>query len=73
MHRPLHIRVEGVPVAQPRPRARRQGEHARVYSPKDHKVNAWRELVKKEARLNRPSRPLEVPIRIDLTFLFPRP
>lgn len=80
--KPLYIRVDGDPRAQPRPRARNRGKHAGVYSPKTEKKNGvtvelpvytWRKLVAKVARLNRPSKPFDGPVRVDLCWLFPRP
>jgi len=78
----LFIRVDGKPIAQPRPRARNAGKHARVYSPKkvkrkgvyvDNPIYIWRELITKAARMNRPSKPMDCPVRVDLVFLFERP
>lgn len=77
------FRVDGDPIAQPRPRARNAGRHARVYSPKriknskgvivDSPVYLWREAIVEAARKHRPAQPLAGPIRVELHFYFARP
>lgn len=75
--------VNGDPAAQPRPRARRQGAQARVYSPKRAKnskgetvtvpVYPWRAAIVEAARPHRPATPLDCPLQVDLVFYFARP
>lgn len=74
----IFIRVIGEPKAQPRPRAfarklivrGREIVTARVYD--SASAECWKSDVAAAARDQRPDTPLEGPLRVDLTFLFPR-
>ncbi|HSC08078.1 MAG TPA: RusA family crossover junction endodeoxyribonuclease [Steroidobacteraceae bacterium] len=61
--------VRGLPKAQPRARSRKglMG----VYDPGT--ADGWKALVVGAAREHRPSAPLDVPLRVSIDFLFPRP
>ena len=61
--------AHGKPEGQPRPRARRQGAHARVYSP----PCGWKRTVAAEAIKHRPAEPLTGPVSVDIYFRFSRP
>ena len=67
------FRVNGDPIAQPRPRARNAGAHARVYSPQSHPVYAWRAAIVEAAAPHKPAEPLTGPVRVNLRFYFKRP
>ena len=67
----IEFDVEGIPKAQPRPKAYVKGKHAAVYNPKT--ADSWKELVHWEAKRCRPAKPLEGPIELSLTFHMPRP
>lgn len=63
--------VHGLPKPQPRHRAFRRGNHAAVYDPGT--AAGWKALVAHAADPYRPDAPMDGPLRVDLTFLFPRP
>lgn len=66
------IRVDGVPVPQPRTRmARLPNGGLRNYDPGTS--NGWKEMIAIEAKKVRPPEPLRGPLRVDVAFLFPRP
>lgn len=65
--------VPAVPVAQPRPRATSIGGHARVYEPKDHPIAAFKASVRLAASCAFKEAPFAGPLRVDCTFVFPRP
>jgi len=72
MRQPLTFFVAGVPTAQPRAKARAFGGFAQVYNPKtaDH----WKQSVRNAALEVWPTfEPWQGPLRVDLTFYFPRP
>lgn len=62
--------VGGMPKAQPRTKAVAIAGHARVYTPKS--ADAWKATVAIEAKRHIPT-PLEGPVWLHCTFLFPRP
>ena len=80
---PLRITVPAVPVAQPRPRASSRGGHTRVHTPtsikqadgsrKPHPILAFKATLKHAAALAYQGPPLECPLRVDVTFVMPRP
>jgi len=75
MRTPLSFFVAGLPKAQPRAKARAFGKFAQVYNPKT--ADDWKMIVRHEARRaweasGDPS-PWSGPLRVDLTFYFPRP
>lgn len=71
MFTPIEFWVSGVPKGQPRPKATRRGKHAGVYDPGT--ANEWKNLIFNQSRDVAPQEPLLGPLRVDLTFYFPRP
>jgi crossover junction endodeoxyribonuclease RusA len=72
MRPPLQFFVAGLPKAQPRAKARAFGRHAMLYNPKT--ADDWKSIVRLEAQKAWQSNiPWEGPLRVDLTFWFPRP
>ncbi len=79
----LMVEVEGIPKAEPRPRATVRGKgksaHASVYVPTD--AHEWKHEVRAQARLAQLEEPEEpggliplgVAVRVDTEFRFPRP
>ena len=67
--------VEGIPKAQPRPRAfaRKMGEKfvARVFDAGT--AEGWKSLVAVTGASKRPPAPLDCPVEVQLTFFLPRP
>ena len=63
--------VEGTPIAQPRPRARNAGAHARVYNPAT--AREWKKAVRLQAKRFRPAQPILGPLTVHLAFYLPRP
>ena len=72
---PITFFVPGTPKAQPRPRAfaRKFGAKfsARVYDPGT--AEGWKSAIAVAARPFLPAEPLKGPLRVDITFYFPRP
>jgi Holliday junction resolvase RusA-like endonuclease len=77
MRPPLQFFVAGMPKATPRVKARHFGKFTSVYTPKS--ADDWKMIVRNEAEKawSRPSGtpqdPWKGPLRVDLTFYFPRP
>jgi len=73
----IRLSVPGVPVAQPRQRHRAfvVGGQARVqnYTPATHPVQSFKALLALTARKAWKKAPLEGPLRVEVTFLFPLP
>ncbi len=72
----IRFGVDGIPKAQPRPRAFARKfpsgvVAARVYDAGT--AEGWKSLIAEAARPHRPAAPLEGPIRLDVDFFFPRP
>lgn len=71
----MQFRVLGIPKAQPRARAfaRKMGGKfvARVYDAGT--AESWKSMVVTCGNAVRPQVPLEGPLRVDITFLMPRP
>lgn len=69
--------VEGIPVAQPRARHARFGNHIRTYYPSDHPIGTWKSLVilaVKKAQLDAAiTTQLDAPVSVIAEFVFPRP
>lgn len=70
------IRIDGNPVAQPRPRAfaRSMGKGkaiARVYNPDT--ADGWKKAIWVQATRVRPTTPYDGPVRVDAEFYFARP
>ena len=72
---PITIRVFGIPKGQPRPRAFsfRRGDKTltRVYDPAT--AEGWKSAIAEAARTLVPTTPIEGPISMEVTFIFPRP
>lgn len=79
MRAPLYFFVAGLPIPQPRGRARNMGKFARVFNaPGKH--DDWKMIVRNEARLAWVASDPEIipipwagPLCVNLTFYFPRP
>lgn len=78
----IRFNVPAIPVAQPRQRHARFGEHIRNYTPttvgkgayrKPHPVVEFKHAVREASTTAHPDGPLTGPLRIDLVFVFPRP
>lgn len=66
--------ASGLPKGQPRVKACRRGNHAGVYDPGT--ANTWKALVAtaaKQAIGTHPRPMFDGPLKVDLTFIFPRP
>jgi len=63
--------VEGLPKAQPRPKAYVRGKHAGVYDPKT--ANSWKERIHWASKECRPAQPWTGPIELAACFVMPRP
>jgi crossover junction endodeoxyribonuclease RusA len=71
---PLEFFCAGLPKAQPRAKARAFGKFAQVYNPTT--ADDWKMIVRNEAWKAWAANaytPWEGPLRVDLTFYFPRP
>jgi len=75
MRPPLTFFAAGLPKAQPRAKARAFGKFAQVYNPKT--ADDWKMIVRHEAQKAFDAAgfttPFAGPLRVDLTFYFPRP
>jgi len=70
----LDFTVHAIPVAQPRARSAVIGGHIRVYEPKDSPVATFKRCVRLAAsRALLGAHPFGGPVRLDCTFIFPRP
>ena len=74
MRPPLSFFCAGIPIAQPRARARSMGKFARVYNPPGP-VDDWKTIVRTEAQKAWTDYPNQWlgPLCVNLTFYFPRP
>lgn len=74
----IRFSVPGVPVAQPRVKATRRGNHAGVYTPtktstgRSNGVAEWKATVRLAASQAWSGAVLDGPVRVDLEFVFPR-
>lgn len=64
------VRVNGVPVGQPRPRACVRGGHAHIYNPPT--ADVWRQAVRLAVARSRLYMGRE-PVAVELEFTMPRP
>lgn len=71
MREPLTFFAAGIPKAQPRAKAVARGGFARVYNPGT--ADDWKMIVRNEASKAWNRLPWVGPLRVDLTFHFPRP
>jgi len=71
----ITFQVFGEPKAQPRPRAfaRKMGDKfvARVFEAGT--AEGWKSLIATAAKPHAPAVPYTCPVRVDVTFIFPRP
>jgi len=74
MRPPISFFVAGIPVAQPRARARNMGKFARVYNAPGP-IDDWKMIVRTEAQKAWTDYPNQWlgPLCVNLTFYFPRP
>jgi Holliday junction resolvase RusA-like endonuclease len=63
--------VYGIPMPQPRPRATIRGKHAGVYDPGT--ATGWKSQIAIAARAYIPKTPIDAPVKLDISFVFPRP
>lgn len=63
--------VLGEPKGQPRPRAFSRGGHASVYNPAT--AEGWKGSIALAARASLPPAPIDCPVRVAVSFYFPRP
>ncbi len=61
----------GFPKGQPRTKAFRRGNHAGVFTPGT--ADAWKSNVREAAHPNMPPAPFAGPVRVELSFVMPRP
>lgn len=69
----IEIVVPSIPVAKPRPRSTSVNGFARTYTPVGGKVGSFIASVRLSASQVWNGPPLEGPLRVDCTFVFPRP
>jgi Holliday junction resolvase RusA-like endonuclease len=70
----ITITIPGLPIAQPRPKISTRGGFGRAYVEYNHPIHSYRsaiQLTAIQAMQGRP--PLEGPVRLTVTLLFPRP
>ena len=72
MRTPLKFFAIGIPKAQPRAKSCRFGKFSRVYNPAG-KHDDWKMIVRCEAQKAFTGPAWAGPLRVDLTFYFPRP
>lgn len=69
----LHIHIPAVPVAQPRQRHAVMGGSVRSYMPSSHPIAAFKASVRLAASQAYSGPPMDGPLMVSLTFVFPRP
>lgn len=67
------VRVDGEPRPQPRPRATRCGDRAKVYSPSRTHAYAWQQICMHTFKRHAPRWPIDAAVRVILDFWFHRP
>jgi Holliday junction resolvase RusA-like endonuclease len=70
-HSEVRFFVQGIPKGQPRPRVARQGGRAWAYNPSV--ANEWKNMVKAVGLQNRPDKPIEGPVAMQIDFFMARP
>ena len=68
---PFTVRVYGTPKGQPRARAFARNGMVRMYDPAT--AEGWKSQIAEAMRQHIPATPYEGPIRLDITFIMPRP
>lgn len=66
-----HFFVPGMPVAQPRVKARRMGNFVRIYTP--GKAAAWKDCIRKVGAQYKPGSTITGAVYVRLLFAMPRP
>lgn len=73
----ITFEIPGVPVAQPRQRHRVANINGRSvamnYTPTKHPVNAWKAAIQLSARAAYQGPPINEPVKLIVTCVFPRP
>ena len=67
----IELWVNGIPKAQPRPRAFARGGRARVYDPST--AEGWKGQIAMAMKSMRPSIPIDNPVEMQVDFYLPRP
>jgi Holliday junction resolvase RusA-like endonuclease len=67
----IQFRVDGIPKAQPRPKARNHGGFVRVYDPGT--AEDWKNAIAAKAIQYRPKAPTTNPVKVSIHFWMPRP
>ena len=67
----IELIIPGIPKAQPRAKARRQGMHARVYTPKT--ADAFKAAIAITAKTKYFEPPIDGPVKVEVEFVLPRP
>jgi Holliday junction resolvase RusA-like endonuclease len=68
----LETRVFGLPIAQGRPRAfKTRAGQVRVYDPAN--ARDWKRTVQAQVLTQKPSQPVDGPLKMTLQFILPRP
>lgn len=65
------LHIDGIPKAQPRPKAFLRGKRAGVYDPGT--ADGWKQIVWFTARQGRPETPHEGAVEVRMEFRLPRP
>ncbi len=65
--------IAGVPVSQGRPRTFFHKGLGRSCTMNPPESEAWKALVKAKAFPHRPEKPMDLPVRVSLDFILPRP
>ena len=68
---PFTVRVYGTPKGQPRARAFARNGIVRMYDPAT--AEGWKGQIAEAMRPHIPATPYDGPIRLDITFIMPRP
>lgn len=70
-HSEVRFFVQGVPKGQPRPRVYRQG--GKTWAHSQGKAGEWKNMVKAVGLQNRPDKPIEGPVAMQIDFFMARP
>lgn len=72
--KPIRFTVPGTPVSQPRHRIAVRNGHARAFEAKQsHPIHVFKSAVRTAATEAYTGTPLSGPLRVDITFVLPRP
>lgn len=67
------VRINAVPIAQPRQRVARIAGIARNYTPANAPIHTWKAAVQMAWQSEVASAPLDGPVWVELQFVMPRP